>query len=248
MDSLPHELVRACLSFLRTPSDLVAASRVSRQLNIEGSSDVLWTALYDEKWPQWTLLKAQQAASSMREIYRRRSTGELELTFSPDVVVLQGTAKDNFDGNETPLNALMCLAPPSRLSTALEITGMLLAQVNFGAGSLHNEPAVKCWLGHVRLEAFQVSLRWREHSSTFGHWIYDGTITPDGREISGDFYLSILPRKRGRFLLRVCDPATHVGDSAGGMPTHNQLAKRVAVKWCSSALAKAQACEELGGP
>ena len=85
----------------------------------------------------------------------------------------------------------------------------------------------------------------RDSSSTFGVWRYRGTVSSDGREVRGVFHLSILPRKRGQFVLRACDPATHVGTAAGGLPTRNQLVKRVAVKWASSALNRMTAIHEL---
>ena len=272
LDTLPPELLRACLAALGSAVDLLRATRVSRAFSREAKSDELWKELYDKRWPPWTLLVPESVQDlhggtlTQQQLYRRRRFGQLRLAVSPHVHMLHGTTTDNYDNNETPLEAAMCLAPTSRLSTVLEISGRLLAQVHFGEGTKHNSSAVKCWLGKelrgaagpsqvptqplglpAVLQASPVRVEWREHSATFGHWIYEGEVTSDGREIVGTFHLSILKRKWGRFVLRACDPATHVGEAFGGLPTANQLVKRVAVKWCKAALDKAAAREELQG-
>jgi len=298
MNALPPELLRHCLTAVNAP-DLLVAAQVSRAFCAEASSDQLWTALYRRKWPPWTLLvpawtlhdrsipslDSCPAQGESKLMYRRRLSGCLRLTIAPHVLALRGVTTDDYDGNETPVEVALCVAPSSRLSDVLDLRGKLTAQVHFGDGSLHNSEVVKCWLGRLleapgpseatrgtqllgrvdegapqvegghptahltlgapSLQAPPVRVEWREHSGAIGHWVYEGEVTRDGMEISGTFYLSILRRKRGRFVLRACDPATHVGDALGGLPTANQLVKRVAVKWCSAALAKKAAREEL---
>ena len=253
MDWLPPELVRSCLAFL-TVTDLCSAAAVSRGLHLEATSDALWHALYTKRWPSWTLLVPRDSLSSSASqgesraskfLYRQRALGKLQMKISPAVLTLHGHAVDAKDSNSTPMEVAMCMAPPGRLSKELQITDKLLAQVHFGAGTLHNEPQLRCWLGEEILNPSVITVQWREHASTFGHWVYDGVISRDGRDICGAFHLSILPRKRGTFLLHACDPATHVGEKLDGLPTPHQLLKRVAVKWCSGVLAKAAAREEL---
>ena len=247
LERLPPELIRSCLAALTSYADMLTTAQVCSALNLEADSSGVWRALYDAKWPPWTLLVPEDGVDlPVKELFRLRLRNEVRLQISPSVHVLRGSTTDHYDSNVTPLECALCNAPPGRLSTALEMSGKLLAQVHFGAGSLHNEPALRCWLGQA-VPGTPVHVEWREHSSTFGHWVYEGTVSKDGREICGVFHYSILPRKRGSFGLRACDPATYVGGEAGGLPSAFQLAKRVAVKWCSSALAKLAAREELSG-
>ena len=266
---LPPELLRACFATLNA-SELLIAAKASRAFFHEAGSDELWAALYARKWPPWTLLvpdtiycasHGARIKLSKQELYRRRLLGRLRLKLSPSVLVLRGDTTDDYDGNTTPLDAVMCVAD-GELSNALEIGGKLVAQVHFGIGTLHNSSAIRCWLGKQvavgagphqiplqlgspYLQAPPVHVEWREHSPTFGHWIYEGHVSRDGMVMDGTFHLSILKRKTGRFRLVACDPATHVGDALGGLPTANQLVKRVAVKWCTAALAKLSARDEL---
>lgn len=247
--ALPADILRACLSTCEA-NDVLAAAQVCRALSAEASSDSIWIRLYEKRWPPWTLLIADDRPSHRhRELYRQRVLGKLPLTISPAVLALHGTATDSYDNNVTPLEVALCKAPATRVSAVLEITGKLLAQVHFGAGSLHNEPSSdRVWFGKVASPEGHLPVRvlLREHSSTLGHWVYEGTVSECGRRLEGTFHLSVLPRKRGIFSLTACDPATHVGDRHGGLPSPAQLVKRVAVKWCSSALRKAAARQELG--
>jgi hypothetical protein len=281
MDALPPELLRACLTELSSASDLLRAARVSHGFFREATCDELWSALYHRRWPTWTLLVPDLLITPpWREVYRRRHLGCLRLKLTSSLVhALHGTTTDNYDSNKTPVEAVLCMAPHSRVNDALELSGKLVAQVHFGNGSLHNSSTVKCWYGKAVVgdaaaaaaaasheapagpsvstsdgpqdreeddaaaPVRAVRVEWREHSSSFGHWVYEGWVSFDGRMIMGTFHLSVLKRKRGMFELYACDPATHVGDALGGLPTAHQLAKRVAVKWCSAALARAAARE-----
>ena len=249
-DHLPPELLRACLGHLTAEYDLAHAEMVCRAFRAEASSDELWRALHQCKWPPWTLLAMSAPTGREKVRYAQRlNVQNHPHAFSSNMHVLKGRATDYSDGNVTPMECVMCIAPPSRLSKLLQISGKLLAQVSYGTGSLHNTPALKCWLGGVHCaRGVPAHIGWREHASTFGHWVYQGLISEDGRCIYGSYYLSMLPRKRGTFELHVCDPSTHVGDSLfmnQPLPTPSQLSKRVAVKWCSSALQKRAAQEEL---
>lgn len=189
---------------------------------------------------------------SRKELYRLRSSGRLRLTVSTaSVCALRGTATNDWQPAPTtmPLEVVMCKAPRTRLSTMLQIGGRVIAQASYGATSSpeSDEPAVKSWLGSRELPVVAANapgapaalLQWREHSGPFGHWVYEGRVSSDGKHVSGSYHLSILSMRRGRFTLTACDPATHVGGALGGLPTPNQLTKRVAVKWASSALQKA---------
>ena len=86
-----------------------------------------------------------------------------------------------------------------------------------------------------------LDLEWREHSSTFGHWIYRGSISRDGRAISGRYSLNVLPRKWGTFTLLACDPAP----MPGLVPSPQQLAGRVVVRWAKKSLDKRVAQAEV---
>ena len=256
LGALPPELLHSCFAWLDA-DDLLRAAQVSQAFERECGADDLWASHYDRRWPPWTLLVPEHSTHALprRQVYRLRSLHRLPLALSPAVLTLHGSTTDAYDGNTTPLEVAMCVAPPGRLSSALQIAGKLLAQASFGAGSKHNDPGVKVWLGSAAPQEEQpgedraasppISIELSEHSSTFGVWRYRGTVTSDGREVRGVFHLSILPRKRGQFVLRACDPATHVGTAAGGLPSRNQLVKRVAVKWASSALNRMTAIHEL---
>lgn len=128
-------------------------------------------------------------------------------------------------------------------------------QVNFHAGSLHNEPVRKTWLGEVvsvrsssvtsSATARAVAVEWREHSTTFGHWVYEGTIAADGRSIRGRFWLNVLPRKCGTFELHACDPSVNPSGAEGSVPSPQALATRVLLRWAHKAVAKKAAQSEV---
>ena len=86
-----------------------------------------------------------------------------------------------------------------------------------------------------------VAVEWREHSTTFGHWVYEGTIAADGRSIRGRFWLNVLPRKCGTFELYACDPS----GAEGPVPSPQALATRVLLRWAHKAVAKKAAQSEV---
>ena len=160
-------------------------------------------------------------------------------------LLLQGTARDSFDGNTTSMDVALCRATADGLCARLDVPEQrLLAEVSFGDGSLHNVAQRKTWLGEAGTSVAGgggVELEWREHSSTFGHWVYSGIASADGRSITGRFWLNVLPRKCGTFTLRACDPST----AAGPVPAPHSLAARVLLRWASKALEKKAAITEV---
>ena len=297
---LPTELLRAVLSQLLSPSDVLRAGSVCVALCNESRADELWKGLMERRWPAWTLLTTASATEQQEEataggyaqlteeqeqeeeeeekgeattfttgaaasssfssegsssafaLYIRRHRGEGLTVRASAVLVLTGTAFDSYDGNRTPMEVALCRAPPGGLSARLGIPSHgLLAEVSFHAGSLHNEPVRKTWLGEVvsmrsssatsSATARAVAVEWREHSTTFGHWVYEGTIAADGRSIRGRFWLNVLPRKCGTFELHACDPS----GAEGPVPSPQALATRVLLRWAHKAVAKKAAQSEV---
>ena len=256
---LPPDLVSTCLGYLGSQADLGSAARVCKAWRALDASDTLWEKLYSERFPAWLLfkLKAELAASTSKEKFKLHLRAMKEPAYHTmylefddyGVKHLLGVTTDEFDGNETPCEVLLGMAPRGRLSDVLDIQGKVLAVAKYGKGSKHNEPGTRCWIGDVRLHPGHTDyvLIWRERSSLFGEWIFTGRVTPRGDGISGHFYLSIMPRKRGSFVLTAAANShpEEICAELGARPTPTQLTKHVAVKVCSNAIERAAARGEL---
>jgi hypothetical protein len=64
---LPTELLRAVLSQLLTPSDVLRAGSVCVALWRESRADELWKGLMERRWPAWTLLTTTSATEQEGE-------------------------------------------------------------------------------------------------------------------------------------------------------------------------------------
>jgi hypothetical protein len=223
--ALPAECLSLCLTFVDPPS-LGRAAAVNRAFRCEADSEAVWAAVYWAAWPSWTLLEPVDNdvddPARFRQRSARRHSGALELRARSGVHVLEGQAIDDFDGNVTPLSATLGLD-----------RGRVAALVQTGRGSLHNTPAEGVWVGELlsteakthRGKNAQAEVSWRERLPTErGAWVYSGRFDDDGRTIRGTLHLSLMPRKRGTFWLRVQDP----GAGAPPTPTMAQLCARIA--------------------
>lgn len=210
--SLPAELIRACLAHL-TPVDALRACCTCRELKTESASDGVWKELYRRRWPQWTLLaSARPSGVTWLVTFKARYCHEVTLIVPEDhVFLMSGHCRDLYDNNTTPMLAAMCRAPRDFERIGVDHFS-LLGEVQYSKGTLHNEPRKTTFYGSCAIERHRVGahpldVEWREHAKAFGHWVYRGRVTEDGRSISGSYYLSALPRKRGTFELRALDPS-----------------------------------------
>ena len=64
---LPTELLRAVLSQLLSPSDVLRAGSVCVALWSESRADELWKGLMERRWPAWTLLTTASATEQEGE-------------------------------------------------------------------------------------------------------------------------------------------------------------------------------------
>jgi hypothetical protein len=200
--------------------DLSSLSAVSLAFHEEANSNDLWAALHAARWPAWTLLSCP---STDRKCYEDRinRVGVLNLR-EGRAFLLRGEIVDSYDSNRTPVRVILSRAPRDGPLAPTQ----LIAEVYAGAGTLHNTPQQRVWVGS--LNELGVSgerkTEWSE-SATFGQWKYSGSIHHEGRAIEGVFFHNCLPRKCGKFSLRACEPGDVV------LPTPTQLAKRVLVRW-----------------
>ena len=241
---LPPELLRACLSWL-SPDALLAVAATCHLLRVEAEADELWAALYAIRWPSWTLLALTWPPSMVSYRVRqsalqgRLSEGAQLSLAAGRVFMLNGHSQDTYDGNVTPMRVILCRAPAGLERIQLSESA-LLGQVQYAAGSLHNVPRRRTLLGKALGHATDVdgrsvgiNVEWREPSDNFGHWVYKGCISLDGRRLCGSFHLSVLPRKRGSFELTALEPT--LGEDSVYCSLR-QLVRRVVVGWANGAL------------
>ena len=152
LTTLPAELLRSCLAPLNARA-LLRAGATCRLLHAEARATELWAALIDEAWPAWTLLRlfrpdmlGQQVEAHTAREYRARhtkATGQAVLAPARGrVFILKGHARDNFDGNVTPMMITLCRAPSGyeRIGVTDE---NIFGEVQYAAGTMHNEPRHK---------------------------------------------------------------------------------------------------------
>ena len=173
------------------------------------------------RWPKWTLLVHQRAfeESGTRKFYEYLCRCRCESLDAHTVVglcvpanrlfLLRGQCCDNYDGNVTPMLLAFCRAPAEFAKVGIE-SERILGEVEYLAGSLHNLPRRTTLYGRLidsSAGGAERMVEWREHSDSFGHWVYRAEIARDGRSMSGTFHLSVLPRKKGIFQLHCLDPS-----------------------------------------
>jgi hypothetical protein len=259
--ALNADLIRACLMQLGSTEAVLRARCVCKALRDEASSNEVWSALYERRWPSWSLLSLRHRdsgdavttfgmgefrgmcdlvsgadpTSPIRPAIGEASRSRFCISLSHGrVFQLSGWARDDYDGNTTPMRVVLCRAPRELTRAGLD-EDSILGEVQYGAGSLHNEPKSTTLYGHLRRTGPDVdAVEWREHSQNFGHWIYRGQITREGRGLCGSFHLSVLPRKSGTFELAACTSL----DTESLAPATAQLAQRVVVRWCNGSLTR----------
>ena len=195
-------------------------------------------------------LRGSSEGTSYRQ-YKTRSTCAEPLELKDDrVLLLTGEATDAYDGNITPCKVALC-RPPAHMvppDAEVDLNGLFLGERQDHAGSLHNEPVKRTLLGHLKSPESDgkyttATVEWREHTGSFGHWVYRGRFWPNGCIISGTFHLSCLPRKHGTFQLRVTDPA--VFGEGWWSVSRAVLTGRVMVRWAVGSVKKRVRQQEL---
>ena len=252
LQALPPELLLYIFKFLG-PKDLCRISECGWHLKrVVRGADAVWQALYDEWWPAWTLLQHSTAIMQPYHKFRRRyrpfrATIELK---DDRILLLEGTATDTYDKNVTPFMVALCRPPPHMIPADAEIdpSRVLLGQTRYGQGSLHNAPVDKTLLGTACYNLVW-DFEWREHTGSFGHWVYKAAIPwdevdswdgNDGLLLTGRYHMSCLPRKQGNFVLRAVDPSDpEVAERFSWAPSsRSALTNRVLVKWAVGSIQK----------
>ena len=77
---LPTELLRAVLSQLLSPSDVLRAGSVCVALWSESRADELWKGLMERRWPAWTLLTTTSATEQEEQEGEASASGYAQLT------------------------------------------------------------------------------------------------------------------------------------------------------------------------
>lgn len=247
--SLPPEIVLRVLGNLE-PADILRLASGCHTLHDAAFDENLWRALYDARWPAWTTLSESTLDLSQEpwmHRYELRHLGRMHLALRDDerVLLLAGSATDTYDGNVTPYAVSLC-RPPENLLQPFEQQDphrLVLGEAQYGQGSKHNEPRRNTLLGNANGQAIE----WREHTGSFGHWVYKGHLASDGRTVTGSFHMSCLPRKKGTFSLQAVDPATTAEDSRAwwASVTRASLTRRVIVKWAVGSIEKRARQQEL---
>lgn len=178
------------------------ASTATRMRN-EVDNDDVWHATFEAKWPPWNLLAvgSKHTVIPWRTKFCGRMSGMLPLNIAEGVRVLEGAARDDYDGNVVPVRAIVGLE-----------RGFAGAIVQNGTGSLHNAPTQGIWVGRyvasqgAHVESSQkISIQWEEKlRNSRSKWAYTGEVSEDGLGISGTFHFKLFPRKSGTFQLTVC--------------------------------------------
>ena len=164
-----------------------------------------------------------------------------------------GKTTDTWDGNVTECVTTMCRPPAEMVppEAQRDPRTMLLGETQYAAGTKHNDPMRKTLLGRAFMYQGPVwtklRVEWREHTGSFGHWVYKGHLASDGRTVTGSFHMSCLPRKKGTFSLQAVDPATTTEDSRAwwASVTRASLTRRVIVKWAVGSIEKRARQQEL---
>lgn len=193
--SLPIDFLRSHILECADCISLCRLSETSRVMCLAASDDELWSQLYQSLWPSWLVLEEDPTSATKSTLFRdkvaMRCRGQLPLRVAQGIRRLEGTCKDDFDGNTTPVTAIVGFQKYN-----------FGAHVVTGTGSLHNTPTQGAWVGKYNdvPVSRNVSFEWQERlSGGRGLWIYSGELCREGRRIHGRFHYKIIPRKTGTF-------------------------------------------------
>ena len=244
LDELQPELFEQIIANLE-PVDLLQLACCCSQFDQTVRATEVWQAKCEQRWPAWSILELVMPAPNAYEEYRMRHQNHPTRLKTNCILLLRGSATDSFDGNNTPCMIALC-RPPAHLvppNSEQNPATLLIGESRYAAGSKHNAPVNRTLIGH---EPEYRVVEWREHSGSFGHWIYSGVVSADGRSISGSFHLSCLPRKRGRFTLTSIPSTTENLDGARWWPTTPALLmNRVVVRWAVGSIEKRARQQQL---
>ena len=209
LEGLPADATEKLLAWVPIETLLIASS-ASRSLR-EGisRSELLWSGLYDQKWPADYLpvpLQPPQGGTAMERFIHRSTAQSTELSLSCEAAGFTGYTVDQYNGNKTPASAFV------RLRQSGDLEGI----VSSGEGTIHNSPTHGVWAGKWTSCDEGWRLAWSEVLPTNrGSFVYEGVLLDDGTGVlRGTFHWSLMPRKGGSFVF-----------TCARLPAHFQSAK-----------------------
>mmetsp|Transcript_26787 Transcript_26787/g.49224 ORF Transcript_26787/g.49224 Transcript_26787/m.49224 type:complete len:232 (+) Transcript_26787:139-834(+) len=223
----PSELVTTSVFALLDVASIAHIACASRCFCQVADGKALWAEIYQREWQKENALLREQSTpvashSSYKRLYEQRLRGMLPLVVAIGVHVLEGKLRDDLDGTETPVKAVLGLQ-----------RGRVGGYMCIGADALESAAAQCTWVGMYapaksssEESGSQWTIHWEEKSRSSSRGCsYLGDFDLDGMRISGIYDDKDDADRSGTFELTV--------SSSDSAPSLNELSQAILQILCA---------------